>query len=232
VLFRNAHVVPGLRATLEACDRHGAELLVDAYHALNAIDWTLPGEGLEGAFAVGGGYKYCQLGEGNCFLRVPPGRDMRPAITGWFAEFATLEESTGSRVAYGEGPTRWAGATYDPTSHYRAAAVLDFFDDAGLTPELLRRVSRHQVGLLAERFDALDLDPSVIDRDRSVSLEGIAGFLALRSPRAGELRRQLRERGVHCDHRDDVLRLGPAPYLHDGQLEAAMEALGEAATGP
>ena len=25
------------------------------------------------AFVVGGGYKYCQLGEGNCFLRVPPG---------------------------------------------------------------------------------------------------------------------------------------------------------------
>ena len=25
------------------------------------------------AFITGGGYKYCQLGEGNCFLRVPPG---------------------------------------------------------------------------------------------------------------------------------------------------------------
>ena len=29
------------------------------------------------AFVVGGGYKYCQLGEGNAFLRFPPGCELR-----------------------------------------------------------------------------------------------------------------------------------------------------------
>ena len=43
-------------------------------------------------------------------------------------------------VVYGEGPARFAGATYDPTSHYRAAAVFDFFEKRGLTPALLREV--------------------------------------------------------------------------------------------
>ena len=58
------------------------------------------------------------------------------------------------------GADRFAGATYDPTSHYRAAAVFDFFREQGLTPALLREVSQHQIGLLAAAFDALDLDPA------------------------------------------------------------------------
>ena len=228
VLFGNAHIVPGLSQVLEACRRAGAELVVDAYHHLNVVPISLAREGLENAFVVGGGYKYCQLGEGNCFLRVPPGRDaLRPVVTGWFSEFARLSDRPGRAVPYGEGPARWAGSTYDPTSHYRATRVFDFFENQGLTPELLREVSRHQVGLLARRFDELDLDPMVITRDRSVPLERIGGFLALRSPGAFEVSDRLSARGVHTDFRADLLRLGPAPYLSDRQLEAAIAALGE-----
>ncbi len=228
VLFADAHIVPGLGGVLEACRRAGAELLVDAYHQLNVVPFSLEREGLSDAFVVGGGYKYCQLGEGNCFLRVPPGRaHLRPVVTGWFSEFAHRSERAAGQVPYGEGPARWAGATYDPTSHYRAARVFDFFQAEGLVPELLRRVSQHQVGLLAERFDALDLDPRVIARDPSVPLERVGGFLALRSPPAGEISGRLRSRGVLTDFRGDLLRLGPAPYLSDEQLRAAVGALDE-----
>src|SRR2546425_7021648 len=48
VLFGNAHVVPGLGALLGACHGQGAELLVDAYHHLNVVPFSLEGEGLEG----------------------------------------------------------------------------------------------------------------------------------------------------------------------------------------
>jgi kynureninase len=84
------------------------------------------------------------------------------------------------------------------------------------------------VGLLAAAFDRLDLPPDLIDRDRSRPLARIAGFLALRSPAAGEICDELRERGVATDHRGEVLRFGPAPYLSDAQLEAAMGHLNEA----
>lgn len=229
VFYETGHIAGGLRELQDACRRVGAELLVDAYHSLNVVPFRLADEGLEETFVVGGGYKYCQLGEGNCFLRVPPGReDMRPVVTGWFSEFSALEASgAGGPVVYGRGPDRFAGSTYDPTSHYRAAEVFDCFEEWGLTPELLREVSQHQVGLLAERFDALDADPEVITRDRSVALSEIGGFLALRSPRAAELSRRLRERGVLTDYRDDLLRLGPAPYLAEDQLIESVELLGE-----
>ncbi|HEX7077160.1 MAG TPA: kynureninase [Candidatus Eisenbacteria bacterium] len=230
VLYRNAHIVPGLGRVLAACRRTGAELLVDAYHQVNVVPLSLAADGLAEAFVTGAGYKYCQLGEGNAFLRVPPGRaELRPVLTGWFAEFAHLTERPRTDVPYDAGPSRWAGATYDPTSHYRAAHVFAFHEEQRLVPDLLRAVSRHQVGLLAERFDALDLDPRVATRDRSVPLAEIGGFLAIESPHAGALHRALHERDVWTDFRGDILRLGPAPYLSDAQIVAAVEALGEAA---
>jgi kynureninase len=230
VLFESAHIVPGLSALAQACARVGAELLVDAYHQLNVAPFDVAREGLGSAFVVGGGYKYCQLGEGNCFLRVPPASTLLPIVTGWFSEFTALSERPGGAVPFGRGPARWAGATYDPVSHYRGARVFEFFEERRLTPEWLRVVSRHQVARLAERFDALALDPVVVTRDRSTPTEQVAGFLALRSPRAGELSRRLRARGVWTDFRGDVLRLGPAPYLSDTQLDMGIAALGEIAS--
>jgi kynureninase len=228
VFYRNAHVAGGLDRALEACERVGARLLVDAYHALNVMPFDLREWAIEGAAVTGGGYKYMQLGEGNAFLRLPPGDDLVPVVTGWFAEFDALTDSHGpGEVAWGPVGSRFAGATYDPTSHYRASEVFDFFAERGLSAKVLSESYRHQLGVLAERFDALDLDPAVIDRDRSVPLYRVGGFLALESPRAGELRRALFERGVWTDHRDTTLRMGPAPYLSDRQLGDAIAALGD-----
>jgi kynureninase len=149
-------------------------------------------------------------------------------VTGWFSEFTVLtDRQSAERVAYGRGGDRFAGATYDPTSHYRAAAVFDFFRERGLTPRLLREVSQHQIGLLASTFDVLDLDPAVLSRDRDCPLDEVAGFLALRSPIAAALVRGLHARGVWTDARGEVFRLGPAPYLSDRQLRDAMGLVGE-----
>ena len=128
-------------------------------------------------------------------------------------------------MGYADGPACFAGATYDPTAHYRAAAVFDFFVERGLTPTALRAISQHQVGLLQQRFDALDVDPTLLRRRPDVPLQARGGFLVLRSPAAAQIRDRLRDRGVHVDSRGDALRLGPAPYLSDAQLHQAMDAL-------
>ena len=230
VLYSTAEIVPDLGAVLAACRRVGAELLVDAYHAVNVVPFNLRKLGLEQAYVVGGGYKYCQLGGGNAFLRMPADCQLRPVVTGWFSEFAELSQVPApGTVAYGTGPARFAGATYDPASHYRAAAVFEFFEQQGLTPELLHGVSQHQVGLLARRFDEQGLAPTLVARDGTVSIARLGGFLALRSSHAAALHAGLRARGVSSDYRGTALRLGPAPYLSDSQLDAAVDALGEVA---
>jgi len=228
VLFGSGLVVPGLSAVADACARSGAEMLIDSYHSLGVVPFSL--DGMEQAFVVGGGYKYLQLGEGNCALRVPPDCTLRPVVTGWFAEFAELADArVPGEVLYGEGPARFAGSTYDPTSPYRAASVLDFFADQGLTPAFLRQVSLHQVELLAETFRALDLDPEILRLHADVSPEARGGFLALETPDAAGLFERLLERGVRTDYRDSVLRFGPAPYLTDAQIIDAMRILAEVA---
>ena len=124
---------------------------------------------------------------------------------------------------------RFAGATYDPTSHYRAGEVFDFFIEHHLDPALLRRVSQHQIDRLRELFDGLDLDPGLASRDREVPLERLGGFLALRAPRADALHSALSAAGVATDFRSETLRLGPAPYLSGRQLEESMRILGDVA---
>lgn len=230
VLFLTAEIVPGLDRIARASEAHGASLLVDAYHHLNVVPFDVRACGLENAFVTGGGYKYCQLGEGNCFLRVPPNTRLRPVLTGWFAEFDALVHADRGTVAYPAGAGAFAGSTYDPTSHYRAGAVFDFHVAKGLTPERLREISVRQVGLLEREFAALDVDPSVA-RLEVVAAGRRAGFLAIRTARASDLVRTLRRESVFADARGEILRLGPAPYVSDEQLRAAIATLSRLITG-
>ena len=206
---------------------------MDAYHSMNVVPFSVSGMGLEQAFVVGGGYKYCQFGEGVCFLRIPADCSLRPILTGWFSEFRELADRPGvaGSVAYGDGPLRFAGSTYDPVGHYRARAVLRFFRSERLHAPLLRAVSQAQLARLANGIEALDIDPAVLSWNRDLPLERRGGFLALDAPSAAELAAHLRERGVFTDHRGRVLRLGPAPYVTNRQLDEAVGLLGEA-TGP
>jgi kynureninase len=224
VLFETAEIVPGLERLAAACRRDGIPLLVDAYHHLNVVPFTI--SGFEDVFVTGGGYKYCQLGEGNCFLRVPPDSRLRPVLTGWFTAFDSLEEVGSRRVAYGPGARAFGGATYDVTSHYRAAAVFDFFQEQGLTADRLRAINRDQVQLLKTEFERLDR-PASVAHVEPMPDERRGGFLAIRTNEAIDVARRLREHGVHCDARGNVLRLGPAPYLRDDQLRDAIQVLGD-----
>jgi kynureninase len=227
VLFETSRIVPRLDVLAAECAARDVELLVDAYHALGVVPLSVPDAGLSSAWITGGGYKYLQLGEGNCFLRLPEhAAGLRPVLTGWFAEFDELAEAAAGRVGYAPGGDRFAGATYDPTSHYRAARVFDFFAGQGLTPEVLREISQRQTALLAEAFDAIGAPDELITRDRDTPRAGFGGFLALRSPQAARLQAELAQRGVATDSRGEHLRFGPAPYLSDEQLEKAIATLG------
>ena len=224
VLYETAEIVPGLDAVAAACARHGAALLVDAYHHLNVVPFDLAAMGLADAFVTGGGYKYCQLGEGNCFLRVPAGLPHAAGadrlVRG--VRVARAAQRSHGRVTYGAGAAAFAGATYDPTSHYRAAAVFDFHARAGA-----------DAGAAARRSAGTRSRCSVRRSRRSTSTD------ARRADRAdaGRATRRLsrdpiatRHRSVEslarpwCAHRRArrVLRLGPAPYLADEQLRRAV----------
>ena len=223
VFFGTGEIVDDLFPLLEKCEQVGAKLLIDAYHALNIIPFSLKEKKLERAFVTGGGYKYCQLGEGNGFLRFPEDAELRPVITGWYSEFGDLSKAKKKGgIQYGKGGDIFAGATYDPTSNYRAAEVFKFFNENHLTTTFLREISQHQISVLIEEFDKIDADPEIIRRNTDLELKNIGGFLVLYSKSARQISLQLKKEGVWTDYRGSSLRLGPAPYLSDSQLKDSM----------
>jgi kynureninase len=222
VLFETSTVVPHLRVAIEAAHRRGAAVLLDAYHAFGVLPFTLAELGPDPMFVTAGGYKYAQWGEGNCFLRVPPGCNMRPIYTGWFSDFAHLAEMRSSgKIGYGtRGADLFGGSTYDPTSHYRAQSVIEFFERHELDLPRLRALSLAQTGRILSQLDGFDV---LTPRNEAAR----AGFVALRVPNAANVVGALRERGVYTDSRGEVLRLGPAPYVSQGEIDAAVAHLRE-----
>ncbi len=221
VLFETSSIVPGLGALARHARGMGAEVLIDAYHAFGIVPFSVSDFGAD-VFVTAGGYKYAQWGEGACFLRVPSSCTLRPVYTGWFSDFGHLAAPRdGGRVSYGTRPAdRFAGSTYDPTSHYRAAAVLDFFDRHELTIPRLRALSLTQTERLLNGLDGFDVvTPREPDRR--------GGFVAVRLADAGRVVDVLKARGICTDARGDVLRFGPAPYVTDDEIDRAIRAVRE-----
>ncbi|MBM4376712.1 MAG: hypothetical protein FJ095_16640 [Deltaproteobacteria bacterium] len=233
VIFEDAWVVREVGAILDACERVGATPVVDAYHAFNAVplDW---GPAVRSAFILAGGYKYAGIGNGLCWMRVPEHTDLRPADTGWFADFASIAAPRvadgvvlSRPVGYGRGAARFAGATFEASAFYRARAVLRHWDALGLGVAELRA---RYVAQTRRILDGLS-DRGVLGEGRAlgrVSADDDArrgAFVSVRHADASGLSAALRERGIWTDSRGANLRLGPAPYVLDSEIDVGLDVL-------
>lgn len=227
VMFQDGRITPHLSELSERCAAVGARLFLDAYHSFKIVPFSLKELACpEVVYLSGGGYKYAQWGEGVCWMRAPQEDSLRPLFTGWFSDFAHLDEPRGGGGAprYGSSAAeRFAGSTFDPTSVYRAARVASFFEEQEMSTRALRALSLQQtqqlISGLSAHFEILS----------PTSPEERAGFVAVSSPRAQEWVSALRARGVFVDARGRSLRFGPAPYLRPHDLEGALAIVGELA---
>ena len=185
------------------------------------------------AWVIGGGYKYLQLGEGNCFLRLPEhAYGLRPAITGWYAEFGELAD--GAAPGPGRLPARRRALRrldLRPDEPLPRRARVRVLRRAGAdAASVLRASYRRQVDAARGGFDALDLARRARHarpRDAARALRRLPrAALAARRRAAARARRARRARPTAAA---SWLRLGPAPYLSDAQLEEAVAALGAVA---
>lgn len=235
--FDDGFSLPNVKAIVEKARSVGAIVILDAYHQYNIREMNVDSFGQEGVFVVAGHYKYGGAGEGAAWVCVPSVGNYTPKYTGWFAHFGALE---GSRypnpIQYDEGGIGFLGATMDYSGIFGAVAALELFDSLGWSPQVLSNHNIGQVASLIETFDRIS--------DECGKLTGVTNltgssrydnsymgpFLALNVgsfERANTVCRHLAslEEPVLIDSRGNNLRIGPAEYNTDSDLEVGMRAI-------
>jgi selenocysteine lyase/cysteine desulfurase len=226
VFFDSGFVVRDLEGICAAAPE-GAMVAIDGYHAFCALPVDLSRVHRR-AFYLAGGYKYAMSGEGACWLAVPPGCELRPVDTGWYASFDTLAVAPGASVPYSADGMRFWGATFDPSGLYRFNAAMDWLASTGTT---IADIHRHAVTLQKHFLDGLArLDLSPLPVDRLVPPAGVprGNFLAFDVDDAADVHRRIAEQGVYIDRRDRRLRFGFGVYQAEHDVRLLLEALARA----
>jgi selenocysteine lyase/cysteine desulfurase len=229
VFFDSAFVVQDLEAICAAAPGQ-AIVAIDGYHALCAIPVDLARVHRR-AFYLGGGYKYAMAGEGAAYLAIPPGCDLRPVDTGWFAAFDQLKEKAGERVPYSDKAMRFWGATFDPTGVYRLNAAMDWLASTGTSIDDLHR---HSTAMQKHFLDDLArLGPGPLDARHLVPSAGVprGNFLVFDIDGAEALHRRLESQRILIDRRDRRLRFGFGVYHDEDMVHQLIAAVSRALAG-
>ena len=223
VLFDSAFLVPDLDAIVEAAPAE-AIVVVDGYHAFCALPVDVS-RVHHRAFYLGGGYKYAMAGEGACFLAVPPGCQLRPVDTGWYASFGTLEGREAEAVHYADDGYRFWGATFDPSGLYRFNASMDWLASTGTR---IADVHRHSLSLQKHFLDGLARQAiPALPATSLVPPAHVArgNFLAFDIDDAEAVHKRIAAQGVVIDRRGRRLRFGFGVYHSEHDVRLLLEAL-------
>jgi len=226
VFFDSAFVVQNLDAICEAAPAN-AIVAIDGYHAFCAIPVDIA-RVHERAFYLCGGYKYAMAGEGAAYLCIPPGCDLRPVDTGWFASFDTLSGKPGERVPYGDGAMRFLGATFDPTGVYRLNAAMDWLVSTGTT---VNAIHDHSTAMQKHFLDGLGrLGPSPLNAANLMPPAGVprGNFLVFDVDGAEALNERFKKERILIDRRDRRLRFGFGVYHGEDMVHRLVEAVARA----
>ncbi|MEC9283219.1 MAG: hypothetical protein VX642_10930 [Bdellovibrionota bacterium] len=230
VSFHTGNLLPEFEGELSRLLTYGVPVLVDLYHHIGPKRFKVPSLGQENLYLVGGGYKYMQMGEGNCWLRAPVDSSLKPILTGWYAEMEMLTAKSSKEVLYPETAERFRGATYDGSSVLRAKEVASFFKDIGFSPESLEKKYSEDVSYLYERIHRLvarlpeDYKKNTglhILSHKSQSLR--CGFLSIKFRDAALLNAFLLKNFVETDYRGEIIRFGPAPYTLKTEMDHLLD---------
>lgn len=221
VFFDSGFVVPELDRIVSSVSEEKAFFAIDGYHAFMAMPVDI-GAIQDRAFYLSGGYKYAMAGEGICFMHCPPGYGKRPVNTGWYAGFGQLEAGVSDQIGYGNDGSRFAGATFDPSGAYRMAAVLEWLEAEGVTPQAIHA---HAASLQARFLEGLRSGWELVPP------EGVrrGNFLTFRTEHAGAVYQRLHERGVITDYRRDRLRFGFGVYQDESDVDRLLNVVADVA---
>jgi selenocysteine lyase/cysteine desulfurase len=223
VFFDSGFVVEGLGELLAGVPDETI-VAIDGYHAFMAIPVDLGRLGPR-IFYMAGGYKYAQAGEGACFMSIPAGCTLRPAITGWFSDFGRLSGAQGAAIGYGEDAMRFWGSTFDASGLYRFNAVMRWLRELGVTA---REIHAHVARLERRFLDGLDIARLPRSALTPQAGEPRGNFLTFDLDDAEGVERRLAARGIVVDRRGRRLRFGFGVYHDDAFVDRLLARTREA----
>jgi len=211
----------GVQRIVESVENPETLIVLDGYHGFMAKPTDL--QPIESrVFYLAGSYKYAQAGEGACFAHIPNGCQLRPAYTGWFAEFGALDKPRDGTVQYSHGGMRFAGATMDFTALYRLRSVLRLFEKQRIS---VNEINAHVTAMQAYFLTQLEAcqHPLLNEDTLLIKDEDNRGhFLTFELPDAKtteQLAQQLEGVGILTDYRGNRLRFGFGLYHTEHYIE-------------
>ncbi|MDQ1697975.1 MAG: kynureninase [Frankiaceae bacterium] len=130
VQFRTSALLD-VRPVVEAANRHGALVLLDAYQGVGTVPVDVVANKVD--ICVGGSVKFLCGGPGNGWLYVRPdlAETLRPAAVGWISHEAPFAFDW-SAIRYAPGVQRFAGGTPNVAAAYAAAPGYQAIVDIGI----------------------------------------------------------------------------------------------------
>ena len=218
VFFNSGYVVSDVNDIVNSVTNDDTLVDIDGYHGFMAKPTDLSAIAHR-AFYLAGSYKYAQAGEGACFAHVPTGCTLRPAYTGWFAEFGDLDKPRQidgkAAVQYSQDGMRFAGATMDFTALYRLRAVLNLFEENNISittvNDYVMQMQQHFLEQLSAQQHPMLNASNLVVKDASER----GHFLTFELENADitqQLSAALKEQGILTDSRGNRLRFGFGLY--------------------
>ena len=218
VFFNSGYVVSDVNDIVNSVTNDDTLVVIDGYHGFMAKPTDLSAIAHR-AFYLAGSYKYAQAGEGACFAHVPTGCTLRPAYTGWFAEFGDLDKPRQidgkAAVQYSQDGMRFAGATMDFTALYRLRAVLNLFEENNISittvNDYVMQMQQHFLEQLSAQQHPMLNASNLVVKDASER----GHFLTFELESADitqQLSAALKEQGILTDSRGNRLRFGFGLY--------------------
>lgn len=218
VFFNSGYVVNDVNDIVNSVTNDDTLVVIDGYHGFMAKPTDLSAIAHR-AFYLAGSYKYAQAGEGACFAHVPTGCTLRPAYTGWFAEFGDLDKPRQidgkAAVQYSQDGMRFAGATMDFTALYRLRAVLNMFEENNIS---ITTVNDYVMQMQQHFLEQLSAQQHPMLNASNLVVEGASErghFLTFELESADitqQLSAALKEQCILTDSRGNRLRFGFGLY--------------------
>lgn len=214
VLFKSAYI-QDVKAITEKAHRHGAMVILDAYHSVGIVPVDVRRLGVD--VLLGGVLKWLCGGPGGAFLWVRPvlRKKLQPKITGWFAHRRPFAFETTMR--YRDDMYKFMNSTSSIPAMYAATEGPTIIKRVGV--QNIREKSMRQTSLLIERAQeyGFEVNTPLVPDQR-------AGTVTMNMPHAYQVSRELLRRNIIIDFREGVgIRIAPHFYNSDDEVVGAVD---------